>query len=167
MEDSTRGVYSHRIRGCQWLVGGASNVGCRVLREQGFSGDELVALSAEIDPGVDSPLRYYPLCRPGERFPVADPAKQPCLEPRPASRAAFLHGILQGISTVECDAYAALEALGASPLREVLTAGGGARNEVWTAMRARRLGVRALTAVNSDAAFGAALLADMYPSQRA
>ena len=60
VEDATRGVYSHRL-GDLWLVGGASNVGCAVLREQGFSNEELAALSREIDPLVDSPLDYYPL----------------------------------------------------------------------------------------------------------
>lgn len=32
VEDSARGVYSHRL-GDRWLVGGASNVGCAVLRQ--------------------------------------------------------------------------------------------------------------------------------------
>ena len=31
----------------RWLVGGASNAGCAVLREQGFDADELAALSAD------------------------------------------------------------------------------------------------------------------------
>ena len=32
-DDAARGVYSHRL-GDRWLVGGASNAGCAVLREQ-------------------------------------------------------------------------------------------------------------------------------------
>lgn len=56
---------------------------------------ELEALSAGIDPAADPPTAYYPLTKPGERFPVNDPAKAPVLEPRPASRQAFLHGILR------------------------------------------------------------------------
>lgn len=51
---------SHRL-GDLWLVGGASNVGCAVLRELGFSNEELERLSLDIDPDSDSPLRYYPL----------------------------------------------------------------------------------------------------------
>jgi hypothetical protein len=52
-------------------------------------------------------------------------------------------------------------ALGADPVREVLTAGGGSRNDVWTEMRRRRLGgkVAVRRADNADAAFGAARLA--------
>jgi hypothetical protein len=56
---------SHRL-GDAWLVGGASNVGCAVLREQGFSDEELAALSEGIDPGRDSPLDYYPLAGEAE-----------------------------------------------------------------------------------------------------
>jgi sugar (pentulose or hexulose) kinase len=40
VDDSDRGIYSHRL-GEQWLVGGASNVGCAVLRQQAFDVPEL------------------------------------------------------------------------------------------------------------------------------
>ena len=61
VDDSSTGVYSHRL-GDQWLVGGASNAGCAVLREQDFSADELAALSEEIDPTTEPPhTDYYPL----------------------------------------------------------------------------------------------------------
>lgn len=162
VEDASRGIYSHRLPGGKWLVGGASNVGCKILRDEGFSENELVELSGNIDPMVDSPLQYYPLTKQGERFPVQDPFKQPVLEPKPETRREYLHGILQGIANVERDAYLALESLGASPLKQVLTAGGGAKNPMWMQMRGRLLGVDARMAKNADAAFGAALLAKMY-----
>jgi hypothetical protein len=69
-----------------WLVGGASNVGCAVLRAEGFSTEELVRLSKAFTPGdrVASKYQgYYPLVATGERFPVNDPRKPPCLEPKP------------------------------------------------------------------------------------
>lgn len=37
-------------------------------------------------------LDYYPLTKPGERFPVNDPAMQPRLTPRPEDDARFLQG---------------------------------------------------------------------------
>lgn len=45
--------------------------------------------------------RYYPLPKDseGERFPVNDPIKRQCLEPRPDSDVDFLHGILESIGT--------------------------------------------------------------------
>lgn len=45
------------------------------------------------------------------------------------------------VGRVESEGYAALEALGATKLRRVDTAGGGAVNPTWTAMRQRMLGV--------------------------
>lgn len=183
VEDASLGVYSHRFptvfessdeAHAQWLVGGASNVGCAVLRELEFTNDELDRLSLQIDPAVDSPLSYYPLSRKGERFPVADSTKEPILSPVPENRAEFLHGILQGISDVERNGFLALGALGASPAapNRVWTCGGGSRNEMWNQLRQRRLresfpagssnDAGAVTVERADhveASYGAAILA--------
>lgn len=167
VEDAKRGIYSHRL-GDHWLVGGASNVGCAILRQEKFSNEELRDLSENINDEIDAPYVYYPLCKPGERFPFNDPNKEPILFPKPTNllnlsnyeyRRVYLHCILQGIANVEKLGYAALQDLGASPLVEVMTAGGGARNSMWTSMRQRMLGVPTRSADNIDAAFGCALLA--------
>lgn len=63
---------------------------------------------------------------------------------------------------MEADAYTALADMGASPLTEVLTAGGGSKNPTWTAMRERLLGVPTATAENTEASYGLALLALKY-----
>lgn len=192
MCDSSRGIYSHRL-GNQWLVGGASNVGCAIFRRENYSDDELDELSLLIDPQADCRYSYYPLLRPGERFPEYDPRKMPILDPKPMvlgsddcgdpnngaevlDRREYLHGLLQSIAEIESRGYSALEELGATSITEVLTrrdradvitastpslsvvcaftsfsfystlrrdqvftAGGGARNEVWSAMRTRIL----------------------------
>ncbi len=151
------GVYSHRY-GDLWLAGGASNAGGGVLRRY-FSNMRLADLSARIDPATDSPLDYYPLPKPGERFPINDPALSPRLTPHPADDAQFLHGLLQGLSRIEAAGYARLAELGATPLKTVVTTGGGATNPAWTAMRARLLGVPVTAAQHAEAAYGAALLA--------
>eukprot|EP00903_Cladosiphon_okamuranus_P008792 g8421.t1 len=161
-DQDARGSDESADTGDLWLVGGASNVGCAVLRMEGFESSELEALSREIDANEDSPLDdYYPLTRGtrGERFPTNDPVKESVLEPRPESRREYLHGLLQAIARVESEGYAALEALGATKLRRVDTAGGGAVNPTWTAMRQRLLGVPTGRASNTDAAYGCALLA--------
>lgn len=152
------GVYSHRWAAGLWLVGGASNAGGAVLR-QFFSDEQLRRLSARIDPDTDSPLDYYPLPAPGERFPLADPLLAPRLTPRPADDAAFLHGLLQALARIEAQGYARLVELGATPPAEVLTTGGGASNPTWTRLRQRRLGVAVRAAENAEAAVGAARLA--------
>ncbi|CAI6005287.1 unnamed protein product [Closterium sp. NIES-65] len=125
IDDARFGVYSHRLppgnwappevenegeteqggaaeedKECKWLVGGASNTGGAVLWGY-FTDEQLRELSVKIDPSVGSKLDYYPLTRPGERFPVSDPDLQPRLTPRPADDALFLHGILESIATIE------------------------------------------------------------------
>lgn len=165
VEAAQYGVYSHRY-GDLWLAGGASNAGGSVLR-QFFSDEQLAELSLHIDPATDSPLDYYPLPRPGERFPVNDPTLQPLLSPRPLRPGSgqavddvqFLHGLLQGLARIEVAGYSKLIELGASPLISVTTTGGGAKNQVWRKMRERLLGVPVAIARHSEAAFGAALLA--------
>lgn len=157
VDDAAYGVYSHRL-GDVWLVGGASNTGGAVLR-QFFTIDELAELTQRIDPDRPTGLDYYPLPSPGERFPVNDPATKPRLEPRPQDDALFLQGIFEGIAAIEGRAYSLLTQLGASKVKEVKTAGGGAVNEKWTKIRARTLGVPVSASKHGEAAYGAALLA--------
>lgn len=148
------GLYAHRI-GAGWLVGGASNTGGGVLRSF-YSDAEIEALSHRIDPQTETELDYYPLLEPGERFPINDPALPPRMTPRPQDDAVFLHGLLEGIARIERRAYDALHQAGAPFPSRVLTAGGGARNDVWSAIRARVLGVPVASAPATEAAIGTA-----------
>jgi D-ribulokinase len=151
------GIYSHRL-GNLWLVGGASNTGGAVLKHF-FSNQELEQLSAQIDPNLASPLEYYPLIEPGDRFPVNDPNLQPQLEPRPREPVKFLHGLLESMSRIEELGYQKLQSLGADRLICVYTAGGGARNLEWQKIRERYLKVPIEVGQNTEAAYGSALLA--------
>jgi D-ribulokinase len=151
------GIYSHRI-GDQWLAGGASNSGGVVLK-QFFSAEEIVRLTALMDAKVATGLDYYPLPKPGERFPINDPNMQPKLSPRPPEDHVFLQGILEGIAEIEALGYRRLAELGASPLKSIRSAGGGAANEVWTALRLQRLKVPQLPSASEQAAMGTARLA--------
>jgi sugar (pentulose or hexulose) kinase len=157
VEDSRYGIYSHRL-GNLWLTGGASNTGGAVLRHF-FKEEDLEDLSRQIDPAQASLLDYYPLLKPGDRFPVNDPQFLPKLEPRPDNPVTFLHGLLESIARIEALGYQRLQALGATPLRLVYTAGGGAKNQIWQAMRERHLQVPVLRSAQTEAAYGAALLA--------
>ncbi|KAF2301919.1 hypothetical protein GH714_030421 [Hevea brasiliensis] len=132
IEDARFGVYSHRLDD-KWLVGDKS-------REA-------------------SPLEYYPLKAVGERFPVADPNLAPRLHPRPESDVEYLHGILESIARIEAKAYSLLKDMGATQAEEVFTAGGGAKNEKWIKIRERVLGLPVSRAMQTEAAFGAAILA--------
>jgi sugar (pentulose or hexulose) kinase len=157
VDDARYGVYSHRLDD-KWLVGGASNTGGAILRQL-FSDEQLERLSQEINPMVGSPLDYYPLQSSGERFPIADPNLAPRLLPRPESDVEFLHGILESIARIEGKGYKLLKELGATEAEEVLTAGGGAKNDKWIKIRQRVLGLPVKKAVHTEASYGASLLA--------
>lgn len=151
------GIYSHRL-GDLWLVGGASNTGGAVLK-QFFSSAQLIELTAQIDISQPCELDYYPLNAPGERFPFNDPNYPPRLTPRPPQDKDFLYGLLDAMSRIEADGYQKLSSLGAPALQQVFTAGGGAQNTVWQALRQRRMGVKVQTAEHTEAAYGTARLA--------
>jgi sugar (pentulose or hexulose) kinase len=152
-----QGVYSHRL-GNRWLAGGASNTGGAALLAH-FSVERMAELTPLLRPEQPTGLDYYPLPKPGERFPISDSALQPRISPRPADDLQFFQGLLEGVAMVEARAYQSLKELGGPSLRRVVSTGGGARNEAWTAIRQRILGVRVGVAEETEASFGAALLA--------
>ena len=157
VSDSASGVYSHRY-GDFWLAGGASNSGGAVLANF-FSPDQLQMLEAEIEPKTPTGLDYYPLLRPGERFPLNDPSATPRLEPRPASDAKFLQGMLEGMAAIEAAAYRRLARLGCPRPARILTVGGGSGNNAWQRIRGRALGIPVARARHQEAAYGVALVA--------
>lgn len=158
-DDAALGLYSHRL-GDRWLVGGASNCGCAVLREH-FTDEQLEELSAQLDGERDYDLGYLPLRRGavGERFPTPDVHATQRLEPRPPDDARFLHAILDALARIEAKGYAQLVAQGATPVSAVFSSGGGARNAVFARIRERLLGVPVRRAQSVEASEGVALLA--------
>ncbi len=151
------GIYSHRIAD-QWLPGGASNTGGAVLAHY-FSRDDIVRLTPLIDPAHPTGLDYYPLAKPGERFPVNDPGFAPRVTPKPDDERLYFQAMLEGMAAVEALAYRRLAELGATPLRSIRSVGGGTANEAWTAIRLKALGVPARTALSEHPAVGTARLA--------
>ncbi len=151
------GIYSHRI-GDQWLAGGASNTGGAAIGKH-FSKEDLARLTPLLDPDHPTGLDYYPLPKPGERFPINDPTFPPRLEPRPADDRIFLQGILESIARIEAEAYVKLGELGCSRLVSIRTAGGGASNPAWTKIRLKALGVPERPSLSEHAAVGTARLA--------
>jgi sugar (pentulose or hexulose) kinase len=148
------GIYSHRV-GNLWLAGGASNTGGAVIRSL-FGDAQLKDLTRKINPDRSTGLDYYPLLKPGERFPISDPDYAPRLEPRPVDDAVFFQGVLEGIAAIEELGYRQLAILGAPQLRSVRSVGGGAGNLRWREIRQRKLGVPFLDSLSETAAAGAA-----------
>lgn len=156
IDDPAQGVYSHRL-GDRWLVGGASNTGGGVLARH-FTPEQITTLSASIDPNTASGLDYYPLLKPGERFPINDPSFPPRLTPWPNDDVLFLHGMLESIARIEKQGYDVLAGLGGPPIGRLFTAGGGAKNPVWTAMRRRIVSSNMKQATHGEASVGAAFI---------
>jgi D-ribulokinase len=152
-----QGVYSHRL-GDRWLAGGASNSGGAVLLMH-FTVAEIERLTEQVDPDEPTGLDYYPLLKPGERFPIVDPAFTGRISPRPSEDHRFFQGLLEGLASVESLAYQRLERSGAPTLRRVISVGGGAKNHAWTRIRRRVLGVSVTAADQTEASYGAALIA--------
>jgi sugar (pentulose or hexulose) kinase len=152
-----QGIYSHRL-GDRWLAGGASNTGGAALLAH-FSAAALEAMTPKLKPSQPTGLDYYPLPKPGERFPIADPTLPPRVTPRPDDDVAFFQGLLEGVAAIEAMAYRRLGDLGAPALRRVISIGGGARNAAWSEIRHRLLGVPVTVAEQTEASYGAALLA--------
>ncbi len=151
------GIYSHRI-GDQWLAGGASNSGGLVLAQL-FTKEQIDLYTDLIESAVPTGFDYYPLPKPGERFPINDPDMQPRMMPRPDDDRIYFQAILEGITAVEALGYRRLTELGASALTSIRSVGGGATNEKWTAIRVNALGVPALGSASEHAAMGVARLA--------
>ncbi|WP_257170286.1 FGGY-family carbohydrate kinase [Bradyrhizobium sp. SRS-191] len=158
-----QGVYSHRL-GDKWLAGGASNTGGAALLAH-FSTADMDRMTPLLSPNDPTGLDYYPLPKPGERFPIADPALAPRITPRPPDDLRFFQALLEGIANVEALAYRRLQALGAPALRRVISIGGGARNPAWTDIRERVIGVPVSVATQTEASYGTALLALQGPPQ--
>lgn len=152
-----QGIYSHRL-GDRWLAGGASNTGGAALLAH-FSAAELEEMTPKLKPAQPTGLDYYPLPKPGERFPIADPSLPPRVTPRPEDNVTFFQGLLEGVAAVEAMAYRRLGELGAPVLRRVISIGGGAKNAGWSEIRHRLLGVPVTVAEQTEASYGAALLA--------
>ncbi len=154
---SRYGIYSQPL-GALWLAGGASNSGGAVLR-QFFSDEQMTEMSARLNPYRRICLDYYPLPAVGERFPVSDPSLEPRLTPRPRDDLRFFQGILEGIACIEWRGYRLLAELGAPYPKAVRTVGGGGANSAWRRIRSQILGVPMIEPAFSEAAYGAALLA--------
>jgi sugar (pentulose or hexulose) kinase len=155
--DHASGIYSQPL-GSLWLVGGGSNSGGAVLR-QFFTDQQMLALSLDLDPQTDTGLHYYPLNKPGERFPINDPQLAPRLSPRPQADVTFFQGLLEGMAQIEYNAYQRLQELGAPYPKRVFSVGGGAMNEKWTQIRQRYLQTDMHPFQQRSAAYGSALIA--------
>jgi len=159
-----QGIYSHRL-GHHWLAGGASNTGGAVLRKY-FTDEQINQFTPLLKPNQPTGFDYYPLTKPGERFPINNPRLKPKLKPLPKDDVIFFQAILEGISNIELFGYNKLHELGAPYPVSVKTTGGGSVNTALTEIRKNLLKVPFLAAHNTEACFGTAKLAHQILNTR-
>jgi len=161
ISNSEFGIYSQPYNG-NYLVGGGSNSGGAVLKHF-FSPTQMRQMSKLIKLKNSKPtgLNYYPLLQNGERFPFNDANHPALISPRPDNDVEFFKGLLEGIAEIEYLCYQRLKELGCPKINKIYNMGGGSQNSVWTQMRQSRLQIPIITPDNTEAAYGAALLAHM------
>lgn len=151
-------LYSHKLPGGRWLPGAASNTGGEWIG-QVFPGQEPADLDAAAAIRVPVDVLAYPLARQGERFPFLAPEAHGLFPDAALDAGTRYAACLQGIALVERLAYELLEDTAGTSAGEVFSAGGGARSDVWTQIRAdvtQRLYHRPAC---PESAFGGAVLA--------
>ncbi len=158
-------VYSHLSPGGDYWPGGASDSGAGVLTAAfpGLDADGLAELDRRAAERGPATVVRYPLTRPGERFPIADPDLPSLASGQPADEVEAYRVILEGVAFVERLGLETLAALGA-PTRRHTIAGGATRSAVWNTLRATVIGgsgsgVPVVRLPWSGSAIGAAVLA--------
>lgn len=145
------GIYSHKL-GDKWLVGGASNSGGAVLLHY-FNLAEISELMSQLDMTQSTGLDCYPLSRPGERFPIANPNLQPRI-PLTHSRAELLKVLIEGLVQIEVEGYNKLHQLGAPAPQRIFAVGGGNQNQAWSQLRQLQLPAKLANPISQAAAYG-------------
>jgi len=167
------GIYSHKL-GDHWLVGGASNSGGAVILNY-YSIEEITVLESKLTkPILEEFIKmtpeseYYPLLKPGERFPIADPELMPNVPKIPSSpfsdistsnkalnqHIQFYLKLLKGISNIEGLGYKKLASLSRLEPKRLFTVGGGIKNESWMQIRRNSINTQEERAVSVHAAYG-------------
>ena len=176
VDDSSVGIYSHKIGNQYWLVGGACNTGGNILRAF-FTNNELQSLTETIEKENMFELNLFGV-RDADFFKsnaggdfgleVNDAVKK-CESEREtcANDALFLCKIFSSIAKAEKRCYENANAMGASvKLKKVYTSGGGAANVTWCKMRSSCLSndnpgstIDVCASEYTEASYGTALLA--------
>ncbi len=155
--DPNGSSYSHKLPGGAWLLGGAANLGGRVLNyaRNDKSFDEMNAASEALIP---TGVRCYPLTGRGERFPFVNPDCEPFYI-GDVTGGRLYPAIMEGIGFAERLAFDHMEKLGCAVGDTVYTAGGACRSALWLKIRASILNRELRVPEVVDAAMGSALLA--------
>ena len=155
--DPNGSSYSHRLPTGAWLLGGAGNIGGRVLNgcTGGRTFDEL---NAEAEALVPTGVRCYPLPGRGERFPFVD-ANCEAFYIGDITGGRLYPAVMEGVAFAERLSLERMAALGCAVGDVICTTGGACRSALWLRIRASLLNRQLRVPRVVDAAMGSALLA--------
>jgi len=155
--DPNGSSYSHMLPSGEWMLGGAANLGGRVLNfargDKSF--DELNAASETLIP---TGVRCYPLTGRGERFPFVHPDCE-AFYVGDVTGGKLYPAIMEGVGFAERMAFDRMQGLGCPVGDTIYTTGGACRSDLWLKIRASILNKQLMVPEVVDAAMGSALLA--------
>ncbi|MFT0797373.1 FGGY-family carbohydrate kinase [Synechococcus sp. R5-12] len=165
----TPSIYSHLHPDCAphhcrertvWWPGAASFCGGGVLPHY-FPGGNLQVLDQQAQAYLPTGLVSYPLCQPGERFPIVDPRFAGFLPEAEEGSPRFYAALLEGVAMVERLGLETLAAQGipVSEQSPMFTTGGGSKSPLWLRLRASILARPLAVVKHPEPAVGAAILA--------
>lgn len=155
--DPNGSSYSHMLPNGQWLLGGAANLGGRVLNSvvgpEGFD-----AMNAKSEMMIPTGVRCYPLTGKGERFPFVLPECE-AFYIGDITGGRLYPAVMEGIAYAERMALDHMSALGCEIGDTLYSTGGACRSDLWLKIRASVQNRRICVPDVVDAAMGSALLA--------
>ncbi|PLT33933.1 carbohydrate kinase [Bacillus sp. V5-8f] len=150
-------LYNHKHPRGYWMPGGASNTGADWVSKD-FAEDDLILLNGMAGKIIPSNLLSYPLQQQGERFPfVSERARG--FDPPKADKFHLFTSRMEGVSFIERLSYEMIEDLSGEKIKEIYTAGGASKSDVWLSIRSNVLKKPIYKMKHVEGAVGAALTA--------
>jgi sugar (pentulose or hexulose) kinase len=157
INDPPARIYNHRHPDGYWFPGAASNTGAGWITVE-HRAEDLDRLTAAAIPMVPTDALRYPLHSHGERFPFLALQAQGFATHNLDETTRFAAG-LEGVAYLERMSYALFARYAGEPAREIVSTGGGSRNDLWMRIRASVLNRPVGRARHTDGAVGAAVVA--------
>ena len=156
-KDPSGAIYCHRHPDGYWMPGGASNTGADWINRL-FGDENIDQLTASVSKQIPSNHLAWPLMQKGERFPFVAPQAMG-FAPADLTKEQLFTAYLEGVAYIERYAYEAVMNLSGEAIKQVFTAGGGSKNDIWLRIRSAVLNLPLIKMKNVSGAAGAAILA--------
>jgi len=157
IKDPSGSIYCHRHPDGYWMPGGASNTGADWVSRL-FGASDIDQLTASVKKYIPSEFLAWPLLQKGERFPFVAP-QAVGFAPEGLTSEQLFATYLEGVAYIERYAYETVKNLSGEEIKQVFTAGGASKNDIWLKIRSTVLNLPLIKMKNVTGAAGAAILA--------